>query len=146
MPTIARHKSDKKDKMSNKLGSVLSICSYTGRGGRQEKKKNKKFLLLSVLSVEAILVHTVSGKYGGSYSTRKDRNALRRHCNINWKPCGPVEKTAQQLPDQRSTFTKGKMGQSKEEAEWLPRDGHHSARPRGRPERGDCLHVFGISD
>lgn len=44
MPTIARHKSDKKDKMSNKLGSVLSIRSYTGRGGRQEKKKkNKKF-------------------------------------------------------------------------------------------------------
>lgn len=81
--------------------------------------------------MEAILVHTVSGKYGGSYSTRKDGNALRRHCNINWKPCGPVEKTAQQSPDQRSILTKGKMGQSEEEAEWLPRACHHSARPGG---------------
>ena len=92
--------------MRNKLGSVLSVCFYTGGGGRQEEKKRIKTVKVSVLSVEAILVHTVSGKYGGSYSIRKDRNALRRHCNINWKPCGPVEKTAQQLPGQRSTLTR----------------------------------------
>lgn len=84
MPAIARHKSDKKDKMSSKLGSVFLICSYTGRGGRQDKKKRIKRIKVSA---EAILVHTVSGKYGGSYSTRKDRKVLSRHYNINWKPC-----------------------------------------------------------
>lgn len=129
MPAIARHKSDKKDKMSSKLGSVFLICSYTGRGGRQDKKKKKNKKNKSVCRGDPV-----------TYSLReiwrelfyqKGQEGTKQALQYKLETMQAVEKTAQQLPDQRSTLTKGKMEESEEEGEWLPQA---------------CLHVFGISD
>lgn len=117
--------------MSSKLGSVFLICSYTGRGGRQGKKKNKKS-------------KSVCRGNPGTYSLReiwrelfyqKGQEYTKQALQYKLETMQAVEKAAQQLPDQRSTLTKGKMEES-EEGEWLPRACRHRARPQEATRKG----------